>query len=316
MPLPGMPAMPNIPAMPGIPPAGAPFALAQRPTGSTLIGTELVSGAAAFNPSIPMGLPTGADGFGAVPGGPPPLPPAGALPPLMPADFVVPLGGAKSPEKPDAARFKRKATSRDYLIYTGALVLLVAVGVGTYFYFLKPEETKAAFSGAKEKFDQAVKLPPGVLGDPKASIDGAKDAMANKRDSKLAPIDAVLNGEDVEPAAAKAAAEAAAKAGAAAAATRSEKSTAYSGASNTGVVVAPATATAPAPSPRFVRYAEALVVSGVFQGAPARALVDGRIIRSGDVIEPMLAVTFVGVDAPAKQLILEDKTGAQVRVKY
>jgi hypothetical protein len=120
---------------------------------------------------------------------------------------------------------------------------------------------------------------------------------------------------DADPGAAAAKAEAAAVAAKAAAA-KIEKSTAYSVSSNTGVVVAAATATAPAPNPRFLRYAEALVVSGVFQGEPARALVDGRIIRSGDVIEPMLAVTFLGVDAPAKQLILGDKTGAQVRVKY
>jgi hypothetical protein len=72
----------------------------------------------------------------------------------------------------------------------------------------------------------------------------------------------------------------------------------------------------PVPNPRFVRFADALRVSGVFQGSPARALVDGRLIRSGDVIEPNLGVTFVGVDPEAKQLILEDGSGARVRVKY
>jgi hypothetical protein len=315
MPLPGMPAMPSIPLMPGIPTAGAPLNLVQRPTGSTLIGTEVMSGSSGLPPSISNVLPAGMDTPLSVPGGPPPLPPNGSLPPLSPADFVVPLGAAKPPEKPDAAKFKRKSTARDYFIYAGAFVILVLIGGVAYFYFSKPEETKAAFTGAKEKFDNAVKLPPGVLGDPKSSIDGAKDAMTNKRDSKLAPIDAVLSGGDADPGAAKAKAEAAAVAAKAAAA-KIEKSTAYSVSSNTGVVVAAATATAPAPNPRFLRYAEALVVSGVFQGEPARALVDGRIIRSGDVIEPMLAVTFLGVDAPAKQLILGDKTGAQVRVKY
>ncbi len=315
MPLPGMPAMPTIPVMPGIPTAGAPLNLVQRPTGSTLIGTELMTGSSGLNPAVPNLVPPAMDVPSSIPGGPPPLTPAGSLPPLTPAEFVVPLGASKPPEKPDAAKFKRKATARDYFIYAGAFVILVLLGGVGYFYVLKPEETKAAFTGAKEKFDNAVKLPPGVLGDPKGSIDGAKDAMTNQRDSKLAPIDAILNGDDAEAGAAKAKAEADAAAAKVAAA-KTEKSTAYSGGSNTGVVVAPATAAAPAPNARFVRYAEALVVSGVFQGEPARALVDGRIIRSGDVIEPMLAVTFVGVDAPAKQLILEDKTGAQVRVKY
>jgi hypothetical protein len=79
---------------------------------------------------------------------------------------------------------------------------------------------------------------------------------------------------------------------------------------------APAPASLPAASARFIRYAESIRVSGVFQGSPARALVDGRLVRSGDVLDPALGVSFVGVDVDTKHLILKDRTGAQVRVKY
>lgn len=72
----------------------------------------------------------------------------------------------------------------------------------------------------------------------------------------------------------------------------------------------------PAASAAFVRFSEAMTVSGVFQGTPARALVNGRLARVGDEIEPSLRIKFVGVDAATKHLILEEGSGAQLRVKY
>ncbi len=74
----------------------------------------------------------------------------------------------------------------------------------------------------------------------------------------------------------------------------------------------------PAPSSRFLRYAEGLgpTVSGVFQGNPARVLIGGKVVRVGDEIEPVLGVKFVGLDVSTKHLLFEDRSGAQVRVKY
>ena len=74
----------------------------------------------------------------------------------------------------------------------------------------------------------------------------------------------------------------------------------------------------PAPSSRFLRYAEGLgpTVSGVFQGNPARALIGGKVVRVGDEIDPVLGVKFVGLDVSTKHLLFEDRSGAQVRVKY
>jgi hypothetical protein len=72
----------------------------------------------------------------------------------------------------------------------------------------------------------------------------------------------------------------------------------------------------PKASARFLRYAEGIRVSGVYQGSPARALIDGRLVRQGEVVEPALGVKFSDIDAEAKQIILEDGSGAQVKVKY
>jgi len=87
----------------------------------------------------------------------------------------------------------------------------------------------------------------------------------------------------------------------------------------------PARPTAPAPptepatpqaNPRFVRYAEGIRVSGVYQGSPARALIDGRLIRQGELVEPALGIKFADIDVEAKKIILEDASGARVKVKY
>jgi hypothetical protein len=45
-------------------------------------------------------------------------------------------------------------------------------------------------------------------------------------------------------------------------------------------------------------------------------LIGGKIVRVGDEIDPVLGVKFVGLDASTKHLLFEDRTGAQVRVKY
>jgi hypothetical protein len=72
----------------------------------------------------------------------------------------------------------------------------------------------------------------------------------------------------------------------------------------------------PAASPEFIRLAEGLKVSGVLQGNPARAMLNGRMFRVGDEIDPGLAVMLAGVDATKKFLLLRDKSGAELRLTY
>lgn len=57
-------------------------------------------------------------------------------------------------------------------------------------------------------------------------------------------------------------------------------------------------------------------ISGVFQGSPARAFINGRLARAGDVVEPTLGITFEGVDSSRYQLVFRDRTGAIVARKY
>ena len=215
------------------------------------------------------------------------------------------------------------------MIFLLLFLLLVAGGAGAYFYFTKPQLANEALQGVKEKLEKAAELPG-------KAVDNAKESMANARNAEQERMDRIAAGEEVPEERAlnfrtpheigAKLNESAKEAPKPATAQNAEPKTnvvvteqakpasaggeAYGGAQTQG------TEAAASASPRFVRYAEGLSVSGVFQGNPARALVDGRIIRAGDLIEPMLGVSFVGVDSEKKFLILEDTTGAQVRVKY
>jgi hypothetical protein len=59
-----------------------------------------------------------------------------------------------------------------------------------------------------------------------------------------------------------------------------------------------------------------LRVNGVFQGEPARALMNGRMLRTGEVLDSQLGVRFTGIDAAHKLLIFEDNTGAIMQRRY
>jgi hypothetical protein len=69
-------------------------------------------------------------------------------------------------------------------------------------------------------------------------------------------------------------------------------------------------------SPEFRSFVANAKVSGVFQGNPARAMINGRLARTGDMIDPPLGIIFEGVDATKKQLLFKDKSGAVVARKY
>jgi hypothetical protein len=74
------------------------------------------------------------------------------------------------------------------------------------------------------------------------------------------------------------------------------------------------------PSGAFRAYVQSMEITGVFvghgSGAQNRAVVNKRLVRPGDVIESELGVRFVSVDADAKILVFEDKTGARLTKSY
>ena len=53
-------------------------------------------------------------------------------------------------------------------------------------------------------------------------------------------------------------------------------------------------------------------VTGVFQGTPGRAMINGKLRRGGETVDLELGIVFVGVDVEARQLTFVDRTGAKV----
>jgi hypothetical protein len=57
-------------------------------------------------------------------------------------------------------------------------------------------------------------------------------------------------------------------------------------------------------------------ISGVFQGTPSRAFINGRLIRVGETVDSSLGIRFESVDPKAKNIVFKDSTGATVARRY
>jgi len=57
-------------------------------------------------------------------------------------------------------------------------------------------------------------------------------------------------------------------------------------------------------------------VTGVYQGSPPRALINGRLIRVGQMLDEGLEISFEGIDAENRILNFVDRSGARVSKRY
>ncbi len=70
------------------------------------------------------------------------------------------------------------------------------------------------------------------------------------------------------------------------------------------------------PSAEFRSFVANAKISGVFQGVPARAMINNRLVRTGEMVESGLGIVFVGVDPARRHLLFKDRAGALVARKY
>jgi galactitol-specific phosphotransferase system IIB component len=73
---------------------------------------------------------------------------------------------------------------------------------------------------------------------------------------------------------------------------------------------------APAASPSFRAFVASASIGGVFQGSPARALINGTIVREGQLVESALGISFERIDSAEKVIYFKDTTGAEVSKNY
>lgn len=82
----------------------------------------------------------------------------------------------------------------------------------------------------------------------------------------------------------------------------------------------PANLSTSSPRPRasiaFQAYVEALRITGVLQRERVRAVIDGRTVFAGDMVDAVLGVRLVSADLVSRLLWFEDATGAQLSLPY
>lgn len=73
---------------------------------------------------------------------------------------------------------------------------------------------------------------------------------------------------------------------------------------------------APEAAPEFRAFVTNARISGIFQGNPARAVINGKLSRAGEVVDPGLGITFEGLDDGRKNLVFKDRSGAKVTRRF
>jgi hypothetical protein len=81
-----------------------------------------------------------------------------------------------------------------------------------------------------------------------------------------------------------------------------------------GVSATTATDAEPTASSVFRTYVANLHVTGAAGGSAQRALINGRLIRKGEMVDSNLGVTFEGVQG--SELVFKDRSGAIVKRRY
>ncbi|MEO6246361.1 MAG: hypothetical protein ABIQ12_13080 [Opitutaceae bacterium] len=213
------------------------------------------------------------------------------------------------PETPEELASNRNGQRR-----LGWLMVLAVVGGAGYFGwpYLKPHVARFL----PPKAAQAVLTPSETLNKlahaPAAAIDKAQEALTARRAGGQTRVDAAAVGED---------------------APEKPKATVATPAVSKPKPVAPPRPPTMAPvrpglaasvqleagpdaSPEFRTFVANAKVSGVFQGAPSRAMINGKLTRAGETVEPGLGIIFDGLDTEKKYLIFRDRSGAIISRRY
>jgi hypothetical protein len=88
------------------------------------------------------------------------------------------------------------------------------------------------------------------------------------------------------------------------------------------VVKAPTAPVAPKPAkalvatPAFRVWVENVRITGVAAGNAPRAIINGRLVRPGDLIDPEEGIVFDGLDTEQKKVIFKIKSGATLGKEY
>jgi hypothetical protein len=72
----------------------------------------------------------------------------------------------------------------------------------------------------------------------------------------------------------------------------------------------------PNASAAFRSFVASAKISGVYQGTPPRAFINGRLVRMGEMVDEMMEIHFDSVDSDTRSIVFKDSTGATVSRRY
>lgn len=314
--------VPIPPPSPILAPGSAPGAMPAPPTPPATPPLLPPPGMATIPPTVPPMGPAPAAAKPVAPqatagGPPPPFPPPGkrvppSVAPPSPLKLSVPPPAALPPP-PESGKGLGDETApkakRGRTVLLAGLAAVVLAG--------------AAYFGWETWMSEPPPPPPKAKAAPKAAPAAAPAAPTATAGPASGPIGAAVQARDAAGAARSdlsiglddTAHRPAVPDPAAGAATPSTGVVALSpGLSATRSVDAAAEASAAFRS--FVANAKISGVVGPRPGRGAVALINGRLARSGDVIDQGLGITFENVDVEKKQVIFKDRSGATVARRY
>jgi hypothetical protein len=224
------------------------------------------------------------------------------------------IGGKPVVKPGKTASVLRKRPTLGVLAKVGIAALVVAVAVGGIFSYriffpapspsvaiksppiARPADVKQATSELLSKAAAA----------PAKAIESGQNAIAARRDAEQAKVDAIASGQ--EPPAPTPVPTPDGQA--------TKSVMAQSNISSDVKVNNTPIDTSPAASTAFQLFVANANIGGVFQGTPARALINGRIIKAGQVVDNELAIIFARIDADKKVIFFKDASGAEVSKEY
>jgi hypothetical protein len=224
------------------------------------------------------------------------------------------IGGKPVVKPGKTATVLRKRPALGVAAKAGIAVLVIAVAVGGVFSYRiffpgpatvvpikSPPIAKPARSGDMKQ--PAADILSKSAAAPGKPVDGGQNAIGSHRSEAQAKTDALASGQ--EPPATPAPAS-----------DTTEVVMAQSNITSDVKVNNTRIGTSPAASAEFRLFVANAGIGGVFQGSPARAFINGRIVRAGQVVDNPLGIMFDRIDADKKVIYFKDMTGAEVSKNY
>ena len=176
----------------------------------------------------------------------------------------------------------------------------------------EPAPAPAEKPAAPAQTDPATEIPAAPVSEAGKLVAQVKETVAAHDAAHAAPVEAVLTPPASEPPAVsekqlpEAAPESAVE----------EPAPVVTPPPASAPVAAVAENSRPEPGAAFRSFVASMKIAGVFQGENARAMINGKMYRLGETVDPKLGIVFRRLEPDNKRIVFEDPRGAVISRRY